>query len=270
MIKKLDFYGIPVSSFESTELFNLIDSIILEKKRQLVIYGFSLGTISRIKYEPQIFLASKDNDIFLTDGRNFYYLLKLFGFEIKCKLSIPEFVYLLLSHAEKNKYKLMLLGATDQVNHKATENIKKNYPRLQVCDGADGYFSEDQEPELVERVKDSAPDILLVGISSPKKEIFVDKWKRDIQVPIIVPCGGMIDVLAGVTRITPRFIKNLGLAWAYRLIQEPRRLSKPLFQAIPLFLFVIIPKIFFSLITKRPFSIPGSLIEIERKPFDLN
>jgi len=123
-IKKYDFFGIPISSYDQSTLLKAVSKAIAIKK-QIVIYGFSIGSISSLHFQPEIYLASQNVDIFLTDGRNLYYLAKLFGVPLKSSLSIPEFVLLLLEYSNHKKYSVMLFGAEKSINEIATEQLKK-------------------------------------------------------------------------------------------------------------------------------------------------
>ena len=66
--------------------------------------------------------------------------------------------------------------------------------------------------------------MLFLGMSSPKKEIFLGSHAAATGVPVLHGVGGSFDVLAGLTRRAPLRWQRLGLEWAYRLLQEPRRL----------------------------------------------
>ena len=68
--------------------------------------------------------------------------------------------------------------------------------------------------------------MLFVAMSSPSKEYFLARWGEELDVPFSMGVGGAIDVLAGVTRRAPRFSQRMGLEWAFRLAQEPRRLFR--------------------------------------------
>ena len=185
-----------------------INSIIITKKTK-VIFGYSLTILPKFKTHPEFFYFSNKFDIFLSDGRGMYFLLKLLGFPLKSNISIPQLSLKLLTLADKYKYKVLLLGSDKNTNKIATANIRKNYPNAVVCAGINGYFSEDEESDIVSKINRQKPDILLIGISSPKKESFVNKWRKDLNVNIILPCGGVIDALAGKTKITPPFIKKI-------------------------------------------------------------
>jgi N-acetylglucosaminyldiphosphoundecaprenol N-acetyl-beta-D-mannosaminyltransferase len=89
-----------------------------------------------------------------------------------------------------------------------------------------GYFGEDQEASIAQEIRCARPDILLIGMSSPKKERFLSQWSRHIAVPVCHGVGGAFDVFAGKVRRAPAAWQRLGLEWMYRLRQEPGRLLK--------------------------------------------
>jgi len=66
--------------------------------------------------------------------------------------------------------------------------------------------------------------VLFVAMSSPKKELFLKRWKEQLQVPFVMGVGGTFDVVAGITRRAPHWMQRCGLEWLYRLVQEPRRM----------------------------------------------
>ena len=77
---------------------------------------------------------------------------------------------------------------------------------------------------MVAQVKQARPDMLFVALSSPKKEMFLRRWKAELQVPFVMGVGGTFDVVAGLVKRAPGWMQRCGLEWLYRLIQEPRRM----------------------------------------------
>ncbi|MDG5800530.1 WecB/TagA/CpsF family glycosyltransferase [Marinilabiliaceae bacterium ANBcel2] len=73
-------------------------------------------------------------------------------------------------------------------------------------------------------ISKSGAHMLFVAMSSPKKEIFVNKYKNLMAVPFVMWVGGSFDVVAGVTRRAPYWMQKIGLEWFYRFIQEPHRM----------------------------------------------
>lgn len=250
-IEKSYFQGIPVSIFSLIELKNYIVTTI-ENSNRNILYGFSLHSIYSLAHLPEILTLGVDADLIVCDGRPFYWLLKAFRIPLKCNYSIPESVMLALQLANEQNYSVMLLGSTIENNNLASLNIKRKFPRIKVLEGVNGYFDFEKDLcSILEQIDNSKPDILLIGISSPLKERIAFLYKNKINAKLIIPCGGMIDVLAGKTRITPKFIKSIGLASIYRIIQEPKRLLKDRIRFYVFIFFNLLPLLFFKLVILR-------------------
>jgi len=226
MIKKLNFHGLAISNFTEPELWAEIHSVI-RVGGQTIVHWKSLGTPYLVEQTPGLLEVINDFDIILIDGRGLYLLMKYAGQPLKSELYTSWFTLKLLKKAAENSYSVMVLGATEEVNRAATEKIRSDYGVKTVHPGINGYFTPEDEDSIVERINKYAPDILLVGISTPKKELFAHKYRHHLNARVILLCGGMVDVIAGKTKITPKFIKKLGFAWLYRVMQEPRRLLVP-------------------------------------------
>lgn len=250
MIKRVQFLGFSISVFSIEELNEYIFSTIKTLNTK-VIYGHSLGTIALLKDIPEFYCYGDKADILLTDGRPFYYLARLSGLKIKSNISIPNFVLHILNLADKNNWSIYILGATEKVNKTAQDKIMKQYPGIKSIGGRDGFFDEKEESNIVFAINKFSPNILLIGMPSPKKEIISIDWKDELNANIIIPCGGMIDVLAEKVKISPSWIKKLGLATFYRLFQEPRRLGLRYLKIYYRLLFIILPISTWNLFMKK-------------------
>jgi N-acetylglucosaminyldiphosphoundecaprenol N-acetyl-beta-D-mannosaminyltransferase len=130
----------------------------------------------------------------------------------------------LLALAERDGFSVYLLGAEPQVVRSLTQAVTARHPNLRIAGSHDGYFPKEDEPRLAAAIAACHPDILFIGMTSPKKEIFLARWGPQIGASVCHGVGGSFDVLAGKTRRAPRVLQKLGLEWLYRVAQEPRRL----------------------------------------------
>jgi N-acetylglucosaminyldiphosphoundecaprenol N-acetyl-beta-D-mannosaminyltransferase len=259
-IPSLDFYGLKLSVFSINSLADYIKNCI-QGNHKIICYGYSLGIIAMMKKYPQIFHYGRQADIIVTDGRPFYLLLKVLGIRIGEDLSIPNMVNLVLDLCEKNGFSIMLIGASCKTNIQAAKNIKLRYKNIKIYPGHHGYFDYTNEYKVADLINKYSPDVVFIGISSPRKEILACKWKAECNTKIIIPCGGMIDVLAGITKQTPHLVKKIGLASVYRVIQEPKRLLKRNLEIYIFCLFKFLPALIKStLLSKnKNFNIPAFL-----------
>ncbi len=123
-------------------------------------------------------------------------------------------------------YRVYCLGATEEVSQIVADRIARDYPGIVLAGRRNGYFSEAEEPRVVEQIRASSADILFVAMSPPKKEIFLGRYFNALNVSVCHGVGGAFDVFAGKTRRAPVIWQRLGMEWLYRVVQEPRRMWK--------------------------------------------
>ena len=128
--------------------------------------------------------------------------------------------------ANDKGYKIYLVGAKEEVVVKLKNMFEEQYPILQIVGYRNGYFTEADEPKIVKDMAESGADMMFVAFSSPKKEYWVNKYLKQLNIPFVMGVGGSFDVMTGVTNRAPIWMQNHGLEWFYRFIQEPRRLWK--------------------------------------------
>lgn len=259
-IASIDFYGLKLSIIDRNTFLNKVCYTIRENEKT-VCYGYSFGAINLMRKYHQICQLGNTADIMLADGRPFYLLCKLLKYPLISDISIPNAVLSILELADRNGYSILLLGANQEINAKACERISENYRTIKSVNGINGYFADNEEGNIVDLINNYSPDILLIGMNSPKKESFVLRNRTKLNTKFIMPCGGMIDVLAGKIKVTPDFIKKIGLASFYRLFQEPRRLFNRHLGGYIFIVFYFLPALLFNITLKanKKFSIPAFL-----------
>lgn len=257
-ISKLNLFGLSISQIENRiELEKYIIDAIASNKNK-VIYGHSLGNVPVMLENPDIFYYGEQADIMLSDGRPFYLLSKMMHLPVKYEISIPNFVFLCLNLANVNRYRVFLLGAEVEINSNAINNIKSNYPNISAIEGHHGYYKSEDLNIVFEKIEVFKPNILLIGTSSPEKEMLAVELRECCMGNIIIPCGGMIDVLAGKTKVSPGWVKRFGLASFFRVMQEPKRLLKRYIHIYFFLFFKLIPILVLrvGILRDKDFSIP--------------
>jgi N-acetylglucosaminyldiphosphoundecaprenol N-acetyl-beta-D-mannosaminyltransferase len=247
-IKTYSCFGLRISSFKKNELLNYLTQTIKRNKKTSV-FGYSFSLISMLKEYPEIYIYGNRFDIMLTDGRWFHLFCKLFNKNIQSDISIPLLVFELLKLAEKENFSIFLYGATKENNIKAIDEIKTKYPNINYIFGMDGYNYT--EIEVISKINEINPNILLVGLPSPQKEIFCKKNEDAINANIVIPCGGVIDVLSGKVKYSPKIVKKMGLAFIFRFFQDPQRFFKRYLLGSFEIIFKLLPYCFYKKITTK-------------------
>jgi N-acetylglucosaminyldiphosphoundecaprenol N-acetyl-beta-D-mannosaminyltransferase len=175
-------------------------------------------------------------DIVTADGQAVVWASRVLGDPLPTRVAGIDLMNELLALAERKGYRVFILGARQEVLDRALQRLRERHPRLQVAGHRNGYYAAAEERAVAEQIRASRADLLFVAMSSPRKEYFLGRWGDTLDVPFSMGVGGAIDVLAGLTRRAPRRLQVLGLEWAYRLAQEPRRLFRRYFVTNSLFI----------------------------------
>lgn len=177
----------------------------------------------------------------LPDGIGVILASKLKGGKIKKRISGIDLAEKLLLIAEKKGYRVFLLGAKDGVAKKAKDELKKRYPKLNICGTHHGYFGKTsaENKRVIDLINESTPDLLFVCLGSPYQEEWIEKNKKELHtVKLFMGLGGSLDVWSGNVKRAPTLLQALGLEWLYRTVKEPKRAR--IFLDIPRFLFAVL------------------------------
>jgi N-acetylglucosaminyldiphosphoundecaprenol N-acetyl-beta-D-mannosaminyltransferase len=163
------------------------------------------------------------SDIVSADGQSVVWASRLLGDPLPERVAGIDLMHRLLALAETRGYRVFVLGARRDVLERAFVELRRRHPSL-VVTGRDGYFRDSEVDDVRAEIRAAEPDVLLVAMSSPQKERWLDDHARELGIPFAMGVGGAIDVVAGVVSRAPRWMQSAGLEWLYRLLQEPRRM----------------------------------------------
>ncbi|MCD4651097.1 MAG: WecB/TagA/CpsF family glycosyltransferase [Candidatus Cloacimonetes bacterium] len=255
------FLGLKISHFPSKQdLMDELDSVIKTRKT-IDIHSYSLTIFYLFQQMRGLFPLHQESDIQVCDGKGFYFLMKLLGFNNYTYFPIPDIVLSCCELADKKGYSVMLLGATQESNDEATRRLRKKYPDANILDGLWDYWGEQNDEKAIALINELKPDILCVGISSPKKELFAHNCKKRVDSRIIIHSGATIDFISGKENRPPRFFQHLSLWWLWRVFQDPKKLVKQDLVNGLKALFILVPRILWEVHVKGnySFSIPRFL-----------
>ncbi|GIK21965.1 MAG TPA: WecB/TagA/CpsF family glycosyltransferase [Ignavibacteriaceae bacterium] len=231
----LEIFGIKFSKVSYEEILDAIESTILNKKQTTICYANVNSINLSINDETIIQLLSEFN-IVHPDGFGVFLSSKfLFGKDgFSFRQSGSDLYERIIEKSILNNWKLFIFGDTDET----LERIKYKYPGLSIVGKQNGYVFENEQ--LLSEINNTKPDILIVGLGTPKQEDWIVKNKSDLIVNVIAAVGDGIKVFAGTKKRGPKFIQMIGLEWFVRFLYEPKRLWKRYFIGLPLFIFRIV------------------------------
>lgn len=161
----------------------------------------------------------------LADGQSVVWASRLLRAPLPERVAGIDLFLELLAQAARHGYRVYFLGARPDVLERMLAAATGRFPGLTVAGSHDGYFGADEEAEITAEIRRSGADLLFLGMSSPKKELFLRQWGEQTGAHVVHGVGGSFDVLAGVTSRAPLWWQRRGLEWLYRALQEPLRLG---------------------------------------------
>jgi N-acetylglucosaminyldiphosphoundecaprenol N-acetyl-beta-D-mannosaminyltransferase len=200
--------------------------LALETRRTLLVGVLNAAKIVSLQNNTELRNAILDCNMLLADGQSVVWASRVLGHKLPERVAGIDLFVQLLGLADTEHRRIYLLGATPQVLAALVQEIGQRWPGAEIVGSQDGYYTEAEAKAVADRIRDARPDMLFLGMPSPKKEIFLRRFQDHLGVPVLHGVGGSFDVLAGLTRRAPLFWQRMGLEWAYRLLQEPRRLWK--------------------------------------------
>lgn len=222
---------------------------------------------------PEMIVASNDDselqhiinhaDLVVADGMGLVWAIQLI-YKIKIeRITGIDLTYHLAKLAQKNHWRIFLLGAAPGVAKQAGNHLQRICPGIRIVGTYSGnpqippkissrskvinklrmtdikIANKDPNVQIINLVKAARPQILLVAFGHGKQEKFISRYRNILNIPIMMGVGGTFDLLAGNSSRAPKWLQNIGLEWLWRLVQEPWRLKR-IYTAVILFTLKVI------------------------------
>lgn len=161
------------------------------------------------------------------DGMPMVYASKLLsGPSLPERVATTDLFHDVAKLAEQDNVSFFLLGADEEANKATYDNTRELYPALNIVGRRNGYFSQDEEQEIVAHINELKPDILWVSMGVPREQHFISRNIDALtNVSVIKTSGGLFDFVSLRRSRAPNWMQAVGLEWLYRSLLEPRRLG---------------------------------------------
>ncbi len=236
--ERLDVLGVGVHPLTLSEAVGVIGEWVDgrgERTRQVVTLNAEM--LYRAQGDPELMGVLREADLVLPDGHGVVWAGRRFGHPIPERVAGIDLIHA-LAESGRGRWSFYLLGALPGVAEEAASRLRLEHPGLVVAGAAHGYFAPEETADVVRRIREASPDILLVALGSPKQELFIHRHRGELGAAVAIGVGGSFDVLSGRLRRAPLLFQRLRLEWFYRLLQEPSRWRRML--ALPRFAWMVV------------------------------
>lgn len=224
--ERVNILGVMVSAVNMDQAVKTISGWISRKENHYVCVTSLHGPIECTKH-PELRPIFNGSGMATPDGMSIVWLLKLRGNRHVTRVYGPDLMIEICHKSVQAGWRHFFYGGAPGVPEKLTASLCERFPGLNVVGGYSPPFrplTPEEDSELVERINSLKPDIVWVGISTPKQERWMADHLGRISAPVMIGVGAAFDFHSGTKKQAPRWMQRSGLEWLFRLLSEPGRL----------------------------------------------
>lgn len=253
--------GIPVNNLRMNEtvdrVMKMVDQYRIDHKKRLVATAnvdFIINAHNRKAKQNggKLLNILRKADLVTADGMPLVWLSKILGRPLKERVTGADMVPALARKAAKEGKSIYLFGGNNGSAKKTAEILSEENPMLKIAGVSSPMIDmEDNLENKIEiaRINITKPDVLLIALGNPKQEIWHERYKKYMKVPVSIGIGGTFEFIAGDTSRAPEWMQKHGLEWMYRMMQDPGRLIKRYMIGLFAFNLMVLPQIIMNSLT---------------------
>jgi N-acetylglucosaminyldiphosphoundecaprenol N-acetyl-beta-D-mannosaminyltransferase len=233
--------GVGVSAIDMDDAVAAIDRWIGERTPNYVCIT---GVHGVMEAQKDLHLRAIHNraGMVTPDGMPLVWMGRRLGFSRMQRVYGPDLMRTVTALSPARGYRHFYYGGAPGVAECLAASLKKAHPGLNIVGALCPPFrplTAEEDAAVVERINAAAPDIVWVGLSTPKQEYWMAGHISRLNAPVLIGVGAAFDFLAGSKKQAPLWMQRNGLEWLFRLSTEPRRLWRRYLRIIPGFIFLI-------------------------------
>lgn len=222
---RVSVMGCPVDPWTMEQTVEATDALIKDGRFAHLI-GVNADKLLQMRDDSEMDACVRRCEIVNADGASMVMAARKLGVNLPERVAGIDLMWELCALAEREGHRVYLLGAKAEVVAKTAEVLAERYPNMIIAGYRDGYFKDDEFDDVVAEVEQTRPEIVFVGITSPKKERLIERFREVGAKGAFVGVGGSFDVVSGNIPRAPIWMQRANLEWLFRMMQEPKRLVK--------------------------------------------
>jgi len=226
MTARVDVLGVGVSAIAMADAIETVAGWVASDERQYVCITGVHGVMESWR-DPALRAVHNASGLVTPDGMPLVWLGRARGHSRMRRVYGPDLMLALCEWSVARGVRQYFYGGAEGVADQLTARLQQRYPGLIIAGTFSPPFrplSPDEDEEIVRRINATEPDIVWVGLSTPKQERWMHAHRDRVMAPVMIGVGAAFDFLAGLKRQAPRWMQRSGLEWSFRLATEPKRL----------------------------------------------
>ena len=221
---RTDFIGLPLDVVSLEDVVRTAGEAI-GRKGCLTHCSLNALKVVQARRDADLRVLLGRFDLVTADGMSVVWGMGLLRRRLAGRVAGVELMDRLLREGARRGWSFFFLGGHPEIAECLVRRVESLFPGVRISGVRHGYYPAQEEKDVVQAIAGTRPDVLFVGMPSPRKERFLIENRAELNVPFSMGVGGGLDLLAGRTRRAPVWMRASGLEWSYRVLQEPRRLA---------------------------------------------
>ena len=217
----VDVLGAPVACIDLQDLLQTALAWSGEPGQRTLLYA-NANTLNTAVREPDLLEAWQAADLVYADGVSVVWAARWLYNQRLEKMTGADWIARLAALSAPLHRRWFILGGAPGVAELAGLHLAREHPGLQIVGSYYGYFAEAETPHVLDMIRQARPDMLFVGMGTPRQELWLTNYRSQIEVPLCWAVGALFDYVAGAERRVPPLMNKSGLEWLYRLWVDPR------------------------------------------------
>ena len=225
-MKPYEILGVDFDLVSYTDVLRTIQDCRENEQHQYIILT-PPHSLLMCQRDPLLRQATDDAALILPDGVGIILAAKLLGYPNFGRVTGPTLMLKICDWGREEGLRHFFYGGAPGVADALAAKLKSNYPGLDVAGTYCPSFHEltpEEDAEVLQQINTTKPDIVWVGLGSPKQEKWMAQHMGQIEAAAMIGVGAAFDFHSGRAKWAPAWLRKMGIEWAYRLAQEPKRM----------------------------------------------
>ena len=217
--------GVRVHAVQIPDVMRTMEQWISERTACHMIAVTGMHGVTEAQHDSAFKNILNSADLVVPDGMPLVWIGSYYGYQMRRRVYGPELMQT-FCNGVGSRYRHFLYGGKPDVTPLLARTLREECG-VDVVDYYSPPFrtlSETEDREIVLRINSANSDVLWVGLSTPKQERWMHSHRSSLNVPVVAGVGAAFDIISGVTRQAPSWMRENGLEWGFRLLLEPKRL----------------------------------------------
>lgn len=241
-LPRRDIIGTQVTIADYDQVLKRID-VAVAKSERIYVCCAPASTLVTARTDGELRDALEAAEVVTPDGMGVVWAARRLGEQLPDRVYGPDLMELHCTRSALDGTRIWLYGGFDDTALSQLEQaLNERFAGLEIAGSwspPHRPLTEEETDAVVARINADAPELVWVGIGSPRQEIWMHDLRDRLDAPVLVGVGAAFDFLAGRTPQAPRWMQRAGLEWLFRLLREPRRLGPRYLKTNPVFIWQV-------------------------------